>query len=591
LRTSGDGLARAKAALAPAIFIGLAAAAVSRPAPARAAVVEPNGISVPATVDNGETTLQAYFTAQGENINAVNDAATDPGAFLPLCDFQATLVLSQSGAQAGIAWYNTAAGATGSPANVYQIGGFPLTVGMTITSTDVRSDPNYANGLIGFVLMKKLDGVNLSRVYYSEYGRNANCTACTGPGMTPGYWKMALAYRSTKYPNSYYLAFEDWEGADSMSWQGNDGDFNDKVFRIDGVICQGGGELCDTGMQGVCAQGVTECQVGAGITCKPAIRPSAEKCDNLDNDCNGMVDDGDGLCTQANTVCSKGVCIPKCDDSEFPCAIGLKCDTDGLCKDPRCAAMDCLAGQVCQNGACVGGCTGVMCPLGQVCQLGVCVDPCAGVSCPGEVCDKGACVTACTCRACDAGQICVTGGPLDGHCVDSGCDAMTCPAGTVCSKGSCRDACTGAICPGGQGCHNGVCDPVPPATPTGMGGNGGSGTSGAGGFVITGRGGAVGTGGSVGASGSAGAGAVTGAGGATGTGATAGSAGDAPRGRGGTCACEVADAPGAGGVLFVVGLLVVLRRRRRSFAISAARPRPCAGKMSVYVVATGGFTS
>jgi len=555
-RTSRDGLARAKPTLAHAIFAVLAALAASRPTPSRAAVVEPNGISVPATVNNGETTLQQYFTSQGETINAVNDASTDPGAFLPLCDFQATLVLSQSGAQGGIAWYNTTPGATGAPAAVYQIGGFPLTVGNTITSTDVKNDPNYAKGLIGFVLMKKLDGVNLSQIYYSEYRRNANCTACS----MPGYWKMALAYRSTKLPNSYYLAFEDWEGANSSTWQQNDGDFNDKVFRIDGVICQGGGMPCDTGMLGVCAQGVTECQIGAGITCKPTIRSSPEKCNNLDDDCDGMVDNGSGLCSQANYVCSKGVCIPKCDDSEFPCGPGLQCDTDGLCKDPACAAMDCPAGKVCQNGTCIGGCDGVTCPLGQICQLGVCVDPCAGVSCPGEVCEMGACVTACACRACAAGQICVSGGPLDGQCVDAGCDTMTCPAGTVCRKGSCDDACTGAVCPGGQACHNGMCDPVPPTTPTGMGGtSGGTGGTG-GGFVITGTGGTTGSGGSIGGSGGSGLG---GSGGSTGAGATGGTGGSPLTGRGGTCACEVAEAPGPAAILFLLAAAFVVRRRRR----------------------------
>ena len=567
----------------------LAAVAVSRPAPARAAVVEPNGTSVPATVNNGETTLQAYFTAQGETINAVTDASTDPGAFLPLCDFQATLVLSQSGAYGGIAWYNTTAGATGAPAaaNIYQIGGFPLTVGMTITSTDVRASPNYAGGLIGFALQKKLDGVNLSNVYYSEYRRNANCTGCTGAGMTPGYWKMALAYRSTKLPKSYYLAFEDWEGADASSWQGNDGDFNDKVFRIDGVICQGGGMPCDTGMQGVCAQGVTECQVGAGIMCKPAIRPTTETCDNLDNDCDGMVDNN-APCPQANYVCSKGVCIPKCDDSEFPCGPGFQCDTDGLCKDPRCATIDCPAGQVCQNGACVGGCAGVTCPLGQVCQLGVCVDPCAGVSCPiGDVCDKGACVTGCACRACGAGQICVTGGPLDGQCVDTGCDSMTCPAGTFCRKGSCDDACTGAVCPGGQGCHNGMCDPVPPNTPTGMGGTSG-GTGGAGGgFVIVGSGGTTGSGtGGSGGSSSGSAGSGLGGGGASGAGATGAAGGTPLTGRGGTCACEVAAAPGPTGLGLLLAAAALVGRRRRRCSAAALIGAGIAIGAGVYFVMT-----
>jgi MYXO-CTERM domain-containing protein len=519
----------------------------------RAAVVEPNGISVPAPAPANETTLQAYFTAQGENINAINDAATEPGAFLPLCDFKATLVLSQSQAGGGIAWYNTTTGATGVPAASYQIGPFPMLVGQTIASTDVRNDPNYAGGLIGLVLIKNLGQPTLSRVYYSEYRRNATCTAC----MTPGQWKMALAYRSTRYPNSYYLAFEDWEGADERSWQGNDGDFNDKVFRIDGVICEGGGEPCSTNMMGVCAQGVTECQVGAGIICKPQVTSSAEKCDNLDNDCNGMVDDGNGLC-QTDFVCSKGICIRKCNEGEFPCAGGLRCDTDGLCKDPRCATVDCPAGQVCQGGTCVGGCVGVTCPLGQICQLGVCRDPCAGVSCPGAVCERGACISACGCRACPGTQVCVASGPLTGHCVDRGCDTMTCPTGTICRNGSCDDACAPAICPGGTQCRDGMCDPAPPITPTGMGGTMGGG-GGGGSFVLTGRGGTTGTGGA--------AGSPTSTGGRGGTDASvdAGTGPLAPRGRGGTlgCGCAVGDGPAASGLLLLTGAMIVVGRRRR----------------------------
>ena len=546
------------------IGLSLAVPALLAAGPSFAAVVEPNGLSVPAASSNpSEMTLQAYFTSQQENINALNDASTDPGAFLPLCDFQATLVLSQSQAGGGIAWYNTTSPApNAAPAMVYPIGGFPLTVGQTITSTNIRGSTFYAGGLIGLTLQKNLSNQTppvLTNVYYSEYQRNANCTMCA----MPGYWKMALAYRSTRYPNSYYLAFEDWEGANNMTWFGNDGDFNDKVFRIDGVICNGGGEPCMVpNAQGVCVSGVTECQVGAGIICKPAITKSAEKCDNLDNDCNGMVDDGDGLC-QAGFICSKGVCIRPCDDTEFPCGPGFTCDTDGLCKDPRCATVDCPAGKVCQNGNCVGGCDGFKCPLGQICQLGICVDPCAGVSCPGAVCEMGACVSACRCRACDTGKVCAMGGQFDGHCVDNGCDKMTCPAGTVCQGGSCKDACTGAVCPGGTTCDNGMCPPPPPITPTGIGGSTGSGSGGGGGFSILGTGGttgAGGTGGRGGGSGAAGTGVTTTAGSAGAGGTGTGGA----KGRGGTlgCGCAVAEAPAGGGLLFAIAAAAIARRRR-----------------------------
>src|SRR5215212_7056770 len=140
-------------------------------APAAATVQEPNGINVPAPpITNGcanvtctggrvcedgrcEMPLDAYFTSQGETIDAHADASVEPGVFLPLCDFAATLVLSESQAQAGIAWYNQPAAATGAPPVWYSIGPPVLAVGQVITSTDIRSSPNYMGGLVGFALI------------------------------------------------------------------------------------------------------------------------------------------------------------------------------------------------------------------------------------------------------------------------------------------------------------------------------------------------------------------------------------------------------------------------------------------------------
>ena len=80
-------------------------------------------------------------------------------------------------------------------------------------------------------------------VYYSEYQRNANCTQLHDARLLED----GAAYQSTKDARTpYYLAFEDWEGANESTWFGNDGDFNDKVFKITGVTCDGGGEPCTT---------------------------------------------------------------------------------------------------------------------------------------------------------------------------------------------------------------------------------------------------------------------------------------------------------------------------------------------------------
>lgn len=51
------------------------------------------------------------------------------------------------------------------------------------------------------------------------------------------------------------------------------------------------GQPCSTGQPGVCADGVTEC-VNAGLACTPLAMPSPETCDGLDDDCNGVADDG-----------------------------------------------------------------------------------------------------------------------------------------------------------------------------------------------------------------------------------------------------------------------------------------------------------
>jgi MYXO-CTERM domain-containing protein len=465
-----------------------------------------------------------------------------PGVFAPQCDFSATLVLSQSGAQAGIAWYNVPQSPTEAPANVYTIVPAGTAVGQTITSADILSDPNYSKGLIGFVLLK-----NGTRAYYSEYMRNVLCTGCT----TPGYWKMALSYNSKKLPSTYYLAFEDWEGADANSWQGNDGDFNDKVFRISGVTCVGGGEACDTTKLGVCANGLTECQPGGELACRPQISASAEKCDNLDNDCNGQIDDGEGLC-DAGLVCDHGNCVPPCRGGEFACAAGLTCNDAGLCVDPACAGVTCEAGTVCSGGKCVGGCEGVVCPSGQECQLGRCVDPCAGVSCDaGKVCEKGICLASCQCRPCAAGNVCAA----SGHCVAAGCEAATCGAGQACSAGACVDSCQGAVCPGGAACHDGQCDPlVPGVTTMGSAGSSAGGDGSGGGLNFN----------TAGSTSSAAGSISSNAAGSTSVGRAA------PASAGG-CACQLSETP-AGGKYTALALalagLALARRRRQHTASS-----------------------
>ena len=375
-----------------------------------AQVIEPNGLQVPLPPPTaGEQALQAYFDARmpPEPIDALGDASEEPGTFSPLCGFEAELVLSESSSPAGLAWYEVPDDPRAPPAALHPLVAETTQPGATLSSDAIRSDPSYRGGLVGFALTK--NGVP---IYYSEARRNVECSACT----MPGHWKMMLAYASRLQPNVYYLAWEDWEGANDSSWP-DDGDFNDKVFRLTGVRCAGGGESCDTGLPGQCAQGVTACSSDSGSDQRcSALRPSqAERCDGVDNDCNGAVDDGEPC--RIGEKCKQGVCKQTCGVGEFVCPTAHVCE-EGGCVPRQCSGVRCEPGQACRAGACVGACDGVQCAAGKRCSGGACVDPCAGAECgTGRMCRDGACVDRCDCGGCPGRLACDAN---SGACVQPG---------------------------------------------------------------------------------------------------------------------------------------------------------------------------
>jgi hypothetical protein len=68
------------------------------------------------------------------------------------------------------------------------------------------------------------------------------------------------------------------------------------------------GQSCPTGQPGVCSSGTTVCTAGGAITCQPSVSPTAERCDGLDNNCNGTNDDGfnvGGSCTVGVGACQR----------------------------------------------------------------------------------------------------------------------------------------------------------------------------------------------------------------------------------------------------------------------------------------------
>ncbi len=483
-----------------------AAAQVTQPGTGEVMPQPTNGAEIGVVTARGfpeeAITLEGLFQYRGEMLDPIADAKTAPGSFSPLCGFTGELVLRGAGCQVALGWYNVdPSGTPPDPDEIYvlvpadptdpeglacedqdfcplatmdttQMGQHGWTP-RTYNAENIRSDPRYAGGQVGFALIGS-PGTLCSQTKFSQAELNVK-----SPSGEP--WVTTLIYESTATPDAYYIAFEDLPMS-QMSWRSaqnsgggpeNDGDFNDFVFFVTGLTCKGAGQPCETGLQGACAAGLTDCSDDGGAPeCRPAVQPTEERCDNIDNDCNGAVDDGEGLCP-VGRHCFQGKCVASCSSGEFMCPGGFECNDEGFCIDFACQGVECAEGEVCIGGTCRGACEGVACPLGQECQLGRCVDLCAGVTCEGtKVCERGICVQNCNCRGCADDQRCHP----DGRCVDIGCETQTCGEGQVCLSGACRDACEGAVCPGNAECVLGQCgEPLPGSGPGGGDASGGSG--------------------------------------------------------------------------------------------------------------------
>ncbi len=531
----------------PGVALALVVAAWT--SAALATVQEPNGLVVPLDSQNGETQLYSLFAGRGDGVDWQTEAHPVPATFLPLCQFSATFVLKESRSSLGVGWYNATASAAPPPlSEVHEIVPAGTSVGAVISSKDIKNDPNYSGGYIGFALTG-------GQTHWSEAQYNPMCSGCTAPGP----WILSLTYASKSTPNAYYLAFEDGSVTSAQDGFANDGDFNDYVFFFSGLVCSGGGSACDTGQPGRCQTGLSQCDGSGNLTCKPVLQPTTETCDGVDDDCNGQVDEGD-LCP-AGQVCDKGACVKSCGGGEFQCPSNKTC-AGGFCVDPACATVTCPAGEVCTAGACHAPCDGVSCPAPTLCRAGVCVDACAGLVCDaGQVCVDGACMPSCACLPCGAGLAC---DDASGRCMAPACVGRTCPSGETCdgASGLCVDACLGATCPSGQACEAGACVDVAIDADAG---DADAGDVDGGGFVDGGFGGAGGAGGS------GGSGAGHHVQNASGYNSTDGS-----------CGCRVAGrsasrgAQGGLGVALAFALALVARRRvspRRAAARAARRAR------------------
>ncbi|MDP3277387.1 MAG: MopE-related protein [Deltaproteobacteria bacterium] len=252
----------------------------------------------------------------------------------------------------------------------------------------------------------------------------------------------------------------------------------------DGTVDEGdpgGGASCATvgGTEPLCRPGTLRCRAGR-LVCEGGVRGTAEICDCLDNNCNGMVDEeaAGSLCPGGGRCIACG-CRTPCAQGEFPCSPGLECrmgfclpgECGGVvCRDNErclanrcvnpCETLTCMPGTVCRSPSgiaqCVeNNCYGLGCPAGQVCSQSACVpDPCTSVTCgENEFCRAGTCVRSCGTVLCRRGQSC-----NEGVCEPNACLGTQCLAGQTCVAGTCvADPCASVQCGVGRVCSEGAC--------------------------------------------------------------------------------------------------------------------------------------
>jgi len=247
--------------------------------------------------------------------------------------------------------------------------------------------------------------------------------------------------------------------------------------------------------EGICRKGMLKC-LGGGKYCDESVDPSFERCNALDDDCDGQTDEGvnspgmcpppglpvgtgiKGECRPGANMClanaqggaawscvggvgpSPEICDGKdqdCDgivDNQAPCPEGFGC-AFGECA-PRCSQgeFQCGSDRVCVDGLCVQTeCVRTPCDPGFRCDFKRgCVDRCLGIKCAeGFRCDNGSCVS-CQVDGCPAGQLC-----RGNKCEADPCLSISCNAGTYCSEGACVATCTGVKCGAGKSCRMGQC--------------------------------------------------------------------------------------------------------------------------------------
>lgn len=222
----------------------------------------------------------------------------------------------------------------------------------------------------------------------------------------------------------------------------------------DGSTDEGFNVGSSCGGAGVCTGGTLACAAdGLGTECVGGSQPTDEICDALDNDCDGQTDEG-SLCL-AGQSCVRGACVSTCP---FPFT-----DCSGTCKNTLTDPSACGGcGLICsvangQPGCDGGACTVNRCNTGFGNCDGSAVNGCE-VNTASDVGNCGACNNACSLPHASPG--CAAGTCTVSSCSSNyaNCDNQNfngCEVNTASDAGNCGGC--GNTCLITQSCMSGVC--------------------------------------------------------------------------------------------------------------------------------------
>jgi hypothetical protein len=450
-------------------FFSVVAVFVARDGTAHAYISQVDGTVVP---ESGRMQACLDRAGTGETmagaLNAVEDAQVLPEAYRPVPNasgsYDVTFVDIGEGAgfRNSFGWFWLGDDVT-NPANLRTIFGCrtydtcdcPCATTRTIT-VDFDTQPGFAAGRpIGFWLRtpERLDNSRENGTFDGsacDFNRGCDPTganvndSCGGRLDTnnriyftnaalndDGDFKHFLVYESATRPNTFYFGFEDL-------FRGGDNDFEDMLVRATGLVplCDPRPETCnnlDDDCDGViddgltqacgtaCGAGVRTCVAGSFGACS-APTPVTEngvvtRCDNLDNDCDGTIDEGisracSNECGAGTEVCIAGTfagCNARRPTAEL--CNGTDDDCDGTTDEglTRACSSSCGSGiETCSMGS-FRGCTAPT-PSAETCDN-------LDNDCDGRT-DEGPITMACS-TACGGGiATCISG-------VFVGCTAAT----------------------------------------------------------------------------------------------------------------------------------------------------------------------